>query len=167
PPQSPPPVAGPARTLYTVTRHPAAAGTTRPQPSKRTPMQTTRLRNVRAIATSLFLTSALAGLAHAQRPMTFMDVQEMRRAGSTDLSPDGRWMLYTVTVPDWEEADDQSDIFLVSTRDGLSSTKQLTFTAEKDEMSPTWSRDGSFFVFSSNRDAPNNGSQRQLYLMRP
>lgn len=130
-------------------------------------MQRTRLRNVRAIATSLFLTSTLAGLAHAQRPMTFMDVQEMRRAGSTDLSPDGRWMLYTVTFPDWEEADDQSDIFLVSTRDGLSSTKQLTFTAEKDELSPTWSRDGSFFVFSSNRDAANNGSQRQLYLMRP
>ena len=43
----------------------------------------------------------------------------------------------------------------------------MTFTADKDEMSPTWSMDGSFFVFASNRDAPNNGSQRQLYLMRP
>src|SRR5690606_10812934 len=123
PPQSPPPVAGPARTLYTVTRHPAAAGTTRPQPSKRTPMQTTRLQIVRAIATSLVLTSALAALAHAQRPMTFMDVQEMRRAGSTDVSPDGRWMLYTVSFPDWEDANRQSDAFLVSTRDGLPSTE--------------------------------------------
>ncbi len=130
-------------------------------------MQTTRLRIVRAIATSLFLTTTLAGLAQAQRPMTFMDVQEMRRAGSTDLSPDGRWMLYTVSFPDWEEADRQSDIFLVSTRDGLASTKQMTFTAEKDELSPAWSRDGSFFVFASNRDAANNGNQRQLYLMRP
>lgn len=130
-------------------------------------MQTTRLQIVRAIATSLVLTSALAALAHAQRPMTFMDVQEMRRAGSTDVSPDGRWMLYTVSFPDWEEADRQSDVFLVSTRDGLPSTKQMTFTAEKDEASPTWSRDGSFFVFASNRDAASNGSQRQLYLMRP
>lgn len=130
-------------------------------------MQTKRLQIVRAIATSLVLTSTLAALAHAQRPMTFMDVQEMRRAGSTDVSPDGRWMLYTVSFPDWEEADRQSDVFLVSTRDGLPSTKQMTFTAEKDEASPTWSRDGSFFVFASNRDAASNGSQRQLYLMRP
>jgi len=130
-------------------------------------MQTTRLQIVRALVTSLFLTSTLAALAHAQRPMTFMDVQEMRRAGSTDVSPDGRWLLYTVSFPDWEEADRQSDVFLVSTRDGLPSTKQMTFTAEKDEASPTWARDGSFFVFASNRDAANNGSQRQLYLMRP
>ncbi|NLG61577.1 MAG: hypothetical protein GX539_04980, partial [Candidatus Cloacimonetes bacterium] len=130
-------------------------------------MQTTRLRIVRAIATSLFLTSTLAVAAQAQRPMTFLDVQEMRRVGSTDLSPDGRWLLYTVSFPDWEKAERQNDIFLVSTRDGLPSTRQMTFTADKDEMSPTWSMDGSFFVFASNRDAPNNGSQRQLYLMRP
>src|SRR5690606_20408835 len=131
------------------------------------PMQTTRLRIVRAIATSLFLTSTLAVAAQAQRPMTFLDVQEMRRVGSTDLSPDGRWLLYTVSFPDWEKAERQNDIFLVSTREGLPSTKQMTFTAEKDETSPTWSRDGSFFVFASNRDAANNGGQRQLYLMRP
>ena len=46
------------------------------------------------------------------RPMTFLDMQHMRRAGSETPSPDGQWMLYTVTTPDWQEADSQTDIYL-------------------------------------------------------
>lgn len=113
----------------------------------------------------LFLVSG--STAAAQRPMTFMDMQEMKRAGSYAPSPDGAWMLYTVSFPDWEEARRQSDIFVVSTSAGVPSAKQLTFTAEKDESSPAWARDGSFFVFASNRDAPQGKSgEDQLYMMR-
>ena len=43
----------------------------------------------------------------------------------------------------------------------------MTFTKEKDETSPHWARDSSFFVFLSNREAPENASARnQLYVMR-
>ncbi|MGH7713848.1 MAG: S9 family peptidase, partial [Gemmatimonadaceae bacterium] len=59
-----------------------------------------------------------------------------------------------------------TDIWVVATDRGLASARQLTFTADKNEGSPRWARDGSFFAFSSNRDAPNNGSQQQLYGMR-
>ena len=100
------------------------------------------------------------------RPMTFMDVQEIRRGSSPVPSPDGRWALYSVTVPDWEKARSQSDIHLVSLRDGVTSNRQMTFTGEKNERSPQWSRDSSFFVFLSDRDAEKD-SQNQLYLMRP
>ena len=103
----------------------------------------------------------------APRPMTFMDMQLMKSAGSATPSPDGRWMLYTVSTPDWKEAKRQTDLFLVSLEQGLPSTKQMTFTKEKNETAPAWSRDGTFFVFASNRDAPNDGTQNQLYLMRP
>jgi dipeptidyl aminopeptidase/acylaminoacyl peptidase len=103
----------------------------------------------------------------ALRPMTFMDMQLMRSAGSPAPSPDGRWMLYTVSTPDWKEAKRQSDLFLVSLQQGLASTRQMTFTKERNETSPAWSRDGTFFVFASNRDAPNDGNESQLYLMRP
>ena len=104
----------------------------------------------------------------ATRPVTFMDVQEMRSAGSETPSPDGRWMLYTVSTPNWEAANDQSDIHLVSLQDGVASSKQMTFTREHDETSPQWSRDGRFFVFASNRNAPPNASGRnQLFLLRP
>jgi dipeptidyl aminopeptidase/acylaminoacyl peptidase len=101
------------------------------------------------------------------RPMTFLDVQLMARAGSWSVSPDGTWMLYTVSTPDWEKATRQSDIHLVSVERGAASSRQMTFTDEKNEDSPRWSRDGSFFVFTSNRDAPSGQNQSQLYLMRP
>jgi dipeptidyl aminopeptidase/acylaminoacyl peptidase len=113
----------------------------------------------------------------AKRPMTALDQQLMRQIGAPTPSPDGRWMLYTLSTPDWKEARRQTDLFIVSTTEGVPSTRQLTFTKEKQETSPRWSRDGSFFVFASDRDAPSGtaggvgggeggASQNQLYLMR-
>jgi dipeptidyl aminopeptidase/acylaminoacyl peptidase len=103
-----------------------------------------------------------------KRPMTFLDMQHMRHVGSPAPSPDGKWLLYTLSTPDWKSARRQTDIFLVSIEQGVRSTRQMTFTKEKDEGSPRWSRDGSFFVFASNREAPaNSPGQSQLYLMRP
>ncbi|MCY3707133.1 MAG: prolyl oligopeptidase family serine peptidase, partial [Gammaproteobacteria bacterium] len=101
-------------------------------------------------------------LAAQQRPFTFMDVQELKRAGSWTPSPDGAWMLYTVTTPDWDAADSQTDIHLVSLDEGVPSSRQLTYTGDRNETSPAWAPDGSFFVFSSNRD----GNENQLYMMR-
>jgi dipeptidyl aminopeptidase/acylaminoacyl peptidase len=104
----------------------------------------------------------------SRRPMTFLDMRQMRNAGSQAPSPDREWLLYTISTPDWQEARSQTDIYLVSLEQGQSSTKQMTFTKEKNETSPTWSRDGSFFVFASNREAPAaSAGQNQLYLMRP
>ena len=100
--------------------------------------------------------------------MTFLDVQQMRTIGSAAPSPDGRWMLYTLSTMDWKEARRQTDIHLVSLEQGVSSTRQLTFTRDKNETSPGWAKDGRFFLFLSNREAPENASSRnQLYLMRP
>jgi dipeptidyl aminopeptidase/acylaminoacyl peptidase len=112
-------------------------------------------------------TSVSAQVADTElRPMTFMDAQLMRNAGSWAPNPDGEWMLYTVSTPNWEEANSQSDIHLVSMREGLPSHRQLTFTADDSESSPTWAPDGVSFVFSSSRDADGGARGSQLYLMR-
>ena len=105
--------------------------------------------------------------AAAKRPMTFLDMQKMRQAGAPSPSADGRWLLYTISTPDWKEAKKQTDIFLVSIEKGLASTRQMTFTKDKNEADPRWAKDGSFFVFASNREAPSSAAtQNQLYLMR-
>ena len=105
--------------------------------------------------------------ATAKRPMTFLDMQKMRQAGAPSPSPDGRWLLYTISTPDWKEAKRQTDIHLVSIEKGLASTRQMTFTKDKNEADPRWAKDGSFFVFASNREAPSSAAtQNQLYLMR-
>ena len=93
-----------------------------------------------------------------QRPMTWLDVQNVRQPGAPVTSPDGRFALYTLTVPDWKEARRQSDIMVVSTSDGVSSARRLTWTSEKSESAPVWSRDGRFFAFLSDRDATPNAA---------
>ena len=104
------------------------------------------------------LLSQQAGRAATPRAMTWVDVQNMRTASAAVPSPDGKWALYTLTVPDWKDIRRQSDIYLVSTSAGVSSTRRLTFTADKSETAPAWSRDGQFFTFLSDREAAANAA---------
>src|SRR5712675_1786669 len=141
----------------------------------------THLLLIAALVPAISLAQTSASSA-ATRPITFLDRQYQRDIGSPTPSPDGRWLLYTLSTPDWNQARRQTDIYLVSVKDGLASTKQMTFTKDKNETSPRWSRDGKFFVFLSNRDAPagtgggatgggsgggNAAGQNQIYIMRP
>ena len=105
-----------------------------------------------ALITLTTLTASSIMAQGATRPMTWLDVQNMRQIGTPAPSPDGRWVLYTLSVPDWKEARRQSDIYVVSAQQGVPTTKRLTFTADKSESNPAWSRDGQQFVFLSDRD---------------
>lgn len=120
------------------------------------------LRSIVVVASAIVLVAL--PVSAQQRPMTFMDVQLQRSAGSWTPSPDGRSMLYTVRTPDWQEETSQTDIHLVSMEDGMSSSRQLTYTDHKDETQPTWAPDGTWFVFASDRDSENGDDQ--LYMMR-
>ena len=124
-----------------------------------------------ALLLGLAWTVLSAPVADAQaglRPMTFLDMQQMRQVASPTPSPDGKWLLYTMSTPDWNEARRQTDVYLVSMQQGLPSTRQMTFTKDRNETSPRWTRDGSAFLFLSNRDAPESAASRnQLYVMRP
>ena len=109
--------------------------------------------------TPLVLLAALSvgtpfAIAQTPRPMTFLDAQHMRQANGFDLSPDGRLMLYALSIPDWNQARRYTDLYMVSVDRGLPTTRQLTFTKDKNETSPKWARDGSFIAFLSDRDAP-------------
>src|SRR5256714_6377410 len=113
----------------------------------------THLLFIAALSPAVLLAQTSTSPA-APRPITFLDRQYQRDIGSPTPSPDGKWLLYTLSTPDWNQARRQTDIYLVSVKEGLPSTRQMTFTKDKNETSPRWSRDGKFFVFLSNRDAP-------------
>jgi dipeptidyl aminopeptidase/acylaminoacyl peptidase len=100
----------------------------------------------------------------AKRPMTFMDVVEMRSVGSPSISPDGRWAIYTISIPEWKAGKNFSHIF-VAPMDGSSPPRQMTFTKEKNETQPQWARDSRSFGFLSDRDATGTATTNQLYLM--
>src|SRR5688572_10627339 len=103
-----------------------------------------RIRHYGALKFTVALVLAGVFPLHAQdrRPMTFLDMQNMRQASAPSPSPDRKWLLYTLSFPDWKEARRQSDVFVVSLDQGVSSTRQLTFTKDKNESSPRWAPDG-------------------------
>jgi dipeptidyl aminopeptidase/acylaminoacyl peptidase len=110
---------------------------------------------------ALFLGAIRSGAEEpARRAMTFTDIVQMRSVGAYALSPDGRWMVYVLSVPDWKAGKNFTDLFLVSTAGGAS--RQMTFTKDKNETQPAWARDGSFFAFLSDREGRN-----QIYFLRP
>jgi dipeptidyl aminopeptidase/acylaminoacyl peptidase len=97
-----------------------------------------------------------------KRAMTFLDIIEMRSLGwQEDISPDGKWFIYTLNIPDWEKNKSFSDIYITPLTGGK--TKQMTLTKDKNESSPKWYKDGSFFAFLSNRSENKN----QIFFMRP
>src|SRR5437870_774287 len=83
-------------------------------PTQRFLMQlvSTRRRSVAAIALLLPFVARAQG---AKRPITFLDVQEMRSASAPAISPNGQWGLYSITTPDWKTDKRQSDLYVVST----------------------------------------------------
>ena len=160
-------------------------------------MQRPRSRHAVLLFTLVISTAPVVAAQGVARPMTWLDVQNMQQIGAPAPSPDGRWVLYTMSAPDWKEARRQSDIYVVSAQQGVPSTRRLTFTADKSETNPAWTRDGQYFAFLSDRDgvpasataaarastlpatgpgAPyypaamgsaGGGAAFQLYLMRP
>jgi dipeptidyl aminopeptidase/acylaminoacyl peptidase len=130
------------------------------------------IRRALAVAVATLVAGAAASSAvraqSALRPMTFLDMRQMRSVSSPTPSPDGRLMLYALSTPDWKTAKSQTDLYVVSIRDGVSSTRQMTFTKDKNESSPQWTSDARAFFFLSNREAPEDAQSRnQLYMMRP
>ena len=111
-----------------------------------------------ALAALVVAGPAWAQVGSAARPMTFMDVMEMRAVGGGQLSPDGSRVVYTVSFPHWKSGKAYTDLFVADAATGAA--RQMTFTREKSETAPQWARDGKRFAFLSDRE----GSQ-QVYLM--
>src|ERR1041385_5893562 len=88
------------------------------------------------------LGSTLLQAQEAKRPMSFLDMQQMRTATTPSLSPDAKWGVYSISTPDWKADKRQSDLYLVSLANGLPSTRQLTFTVDKNEGPASPTNDG-------------------------
>src|SRR5882757_3759999 len=92
----------------------------------------------------------------AKHPITFDDMIKMHRVGEPQISPDGKWVAYTVATPDMEANRNASNIWMVSTTSG--SAMQLTQSGH--DSSPVWSPDGKTLAFLSSR-----GGESQIYLL--
>jgi dipeptidyl aminopeptidase/acylaminoacyl peptidase len=97
-----------------------------------------------------------ADSAAQRRPVAVDDQFRFQDVGNPELSPDGEWIVYSVTTTDVAADRRNTDLWKVKW-DG-SSRSQLTFSPES-ETSPKWSPDGKYISFLSSRPGPAKGTQ--------
>jgi dipeptidyl aminopeptidase/acylaminoacyl peptidase len=110
------------------------------------------MRRVR-ICLAAILWAGIASAAAAERPFRFEDLAKVERLSAYDLSPDGKWLVYAVTVPDVAENKSRSAIWLQPAGGGPA--RRLTAGQNRDT-EPSFSPDGRSVAFLSNREG---GSQ--------
>src|SRR5476649_2073656 len=112
-----------------------------------------RLLRTTIVTVLLSVVSALPASAQPQpqatkRPMTLMDLAELRRigVGTTQLSPDGRTLVYMLSTTDWKSG--RSIYHLWKQNVGGGAPTQLTFTETGDiPAGVRWSPDGKTLLF--------------------
>src|SRR5262245_5619710 len=91
---------------------------------------------------------------------TIDELISLKRAGAPAISPDGRWVAYTVREANWDDNNYHTEIWLADTKAG--EARQLTNHPKKSTSSPVWSPDGSTLAFATDRD-----DKRQIYVIDP
>jgi dipeptidyl aminopeptidase/acylaminoacyl peptidase len=100
------------------------------------------------LAAALALVCASFSLA-AARGVTVDDLLAMQRVSEPAVSPDGRWVAFTVRDTDLEANKGRHDVWLTAV-DGSGTARRLT-THEANDTSPAWTPDGAWIYFLSAR----------------
>ncbi|HSC45457.1 MAG TPA: S9 family peptidase [Candidatus Acidoferrum sp.] len=100
-----------------------------------------------------------ASAQEAKRAITFDDMIAMHRIAQADLSPDVKWVAYTVTTPDMDANRNASDLWMAPVgATGGGDAIQLTRTGK--DSGPVWSPDGKTLAFISGRSGDS-----QVYVL--
>jgi len=128
----------------------------------------------RILLSLLVLAVTLPALAQAKHPFTFDDMMKLKRVGDPQVSPDGKWVIFSVVDVDLEANTKTPHIWIVplSPTQGPSTpqnaspsanhpapvgmTGEREIIADQDGDRPRWAPDGKRFAFISTKEG---GSQ--------
>ena len=111
----------------------------------------------RTLPLTLLLSVSLLASGQTPHPITLDDVFKFQDVGDPQVSPDRRWVAYTLSRVDTEADKRLTDIWMISW-DG-SQDVRLTYGQDTSAGSPRWSPDGKYLSFASERPGKGKGSQ--------
>ncbi|MDX6498386.1 MAG: hypothetical protein QOG23_1646 [Blastocatellia bacterium] len=118
------------------------------------------IRRLSLLLTLLIFGSLGFALDNRTRVPTIDDLLTIKSVGGTQISPDGKWVAYTVGYGDFKQDAFINQIWLAPADSGK--PFQLT-RGEKSSTSPRWSPDGQWLAFLSNRLEDKN----QIFVISP
>jgi Tol biopolymer transport system component len=104
--------------------------------------------------------SVCRGIQSNPRVPTIDDLLTLKIVGATQISPDGKWVAYTVTQGDLKQDAYVTHIWLVE----IASQRNIQLTrGDKSASNPRWSPNGEWLAFLSNRLEDKN----QIFAINP
>jgi dipeptidyl aminopeptidase/acylaminoacyl peptidase len=118
---------------------------------------------VLAAAVAVSVACAVPADAQTRRAYTLDDLAKLKTVSDPQVSPDGKWIAYTVGLADVEKDKRDSDIWMV----GVDGSEPIQLTSSKDsESRPRWSPDGKYLAFTSSRgDEEEKKKGAQVWLL--
>ena len=104
--------------------------------------------------------SASAQTAARPSPISHESMWMMRRVGAPVVSPDGKWVVVSVTEPAYDDKDQVTDLW-IAPADGSGKPRRLTST-KGGESGVNWNPDGRRIAFSARRDGDEAS---QIYVL--
>lgn len=108
----------------------------------------------------LVLVSALPALGWGKTPITHESLWGFKRVTSPAPSPDGKWVVVSVTEPSYNDTEQRTDLWIVPA-DGSAAPRRLTYT-KAAESGVSWSPDSRKIAFSTRRDGDEAA---QVYIL--
>jgi dipeptidyl aminopeptidase/acylaminoacyl peptidase len=96
----------------------------------------------------------------AKHAITHEDVWLMKRVGAPVPSPDGKWVVFSITDPAYDAKDQWSDLWIKSLTDDTPA-RRLTAT-KGGESGPAWSPDSAKLAFAAKREGDE---APQIYIL--
>lgn len=120
-----------------------------------------RINNHRLILlTTLCLLISSIAFSQGKDVITHESMWLMKRVGAPVPSPDGKWVVFSMIEPAYDEKDQSSDLWIVAA-DGSGKPRRLTST-KAGESGAMWSPDSKKIAFSARRDGDEAS---QIYVL--